>query len=140
MTRLRLRDLFALSMLAWTVGGCGSDDSGGASSGSSGDHGSSGGSSGGGGTSSSSGSGDDAAVEASSPTTDASSPDSGGSTSRCLLDSDCRLFNDTCTGCHCLALDTSQADPTCPGPGGDCLVEPCRGKTAACVGGQCVER
>lgn len=55
----------------------------------------------------------------------------------CTKDSDCRLFDDYCTGCDCRALSSNQKDPTCSGPGVRCLVEPCAGHTAACVAGQC---
>lgn len=55
----------------------------------------------------------------------------------CTQDSDCRLFDDYCTGCDCRALSTNQKDPTCSGPGVRCLVEPCAGHAAVCVAGQC---
>lgn len=55
----------------------------------------------------------------------------------CQSDADCRLFDDYCTGCNCVALSTNQRDPTCSGPGVRCLVEPCSGHTATCVSGMC---
>jgi hypothetical protein len=65
-------------------------------------------------------------------------PDAGSGSSVCKTDSNCRLFDDSCTGCDCRALDMNQADPICSSPGLSCLMEPCAGKSAACVGGQCV--
>lgn len=62
---------------------------------------------------------------------------SAPSASSCTSDADCRTFADYCTGCDCLALSTSDADPTCSGPGVRCLADPCGGKTAVCVGGSC---
>jgi hypothetical protein len=59
----------------------------------------------------------------------------GGAT--CRTNSDCRLFSDYCTGCDCRALPTSAPDPTCPGPGVQCLVDPCDRKSAVCAGGAC---
>jgi hypothetical protein len=57
--------------------------------------------------------------------------------SACKADSDCRTFSDYCTGCDCRALAQSQPDPVCPGPGVQCLVDPCDGQTAVCRSGQC---
>ena len=56
----------------------------------------------------------------------------------CRSDADCRLFSDYCTGCDCRALASNAPDPTCPGPGVQCLVDPCEGKRAACKQGACV--
>jgi hypothetical protein len=61
--------------------------------------------------------------------------DVGGACSR---DADCRVEADYCTGCDCRALATGQRVPACPGPGVRCLVDPCGGKTAACVNGGCI--
>lgn len=55
----------------------------------------------------------------------------------CSTDSDCRLFDDYCTGCDCRALSSNQKDPTCTGPGVKCFAEPCMGHAAACVQGVC---
>jgi len=55
----------------------------------------------------------------------------------CTQDTDCRLFDDYCTGCDCRALSTSQKDPVCNGPGVKCFAEPCLNHTAACVQGTC---
>jgi predicted small lipoprotein YifL len=57
--------------------------------------------------------------------------------SSCSVDSDCRLFDDYCTGCDCRALAKSEADPKCSGPGVRCLVAPCANKTATCKSGRC---
>lgn len=57
--------------------------------------------------------------------------------SSCTTDGDCRTFADYCTGCDCRALSTTDADPTCSGPGVRCLADPCGGKTAVCVSGSC---
>jgi hypothetical protein len=56
----------------------------------------------------------------------------------CLNNSDCRTFSDYCTGCDCRALATSEPDPVCPGPGVQCLIDPCFDQSAQCVQGQCV--
>ncbi|HET6283515.1 MAG TPA: hypothetical protein VFH73_21340 [Polyangia bacterium] len=63
-------------------------------------------------------------------------PDASGAV--CTVDSDCRLFDDYCTGCNCRALGKSETDPKCSGPGVRCLVQPCANKVAACKNGQCV--
>jgi len=55
----------------------------------------------------------------------------------CRRDADCRTFSDYCTGCDCRALATSESDPVCPGPGVQCLIDPCFNQRAACVAGQC---
>ena len=57
--------------------------------------------------------------------------------SACRADADCRLFSDYCTGCDCRALAPGVPDPTCPGPGVQCLVDPCQGKSAVCKQGAC---
>lgn len=57
--------------------------------------------------------------------------------SSCTTDSDCRVFSDYCTGCDCRALSTSEADPTCSGPGVRCFADPCMNHTAVCIGGTC---
>ena len=56
----------------------------------------------------------------------------------CRTDADCRLFSDYCTGCDCRALPTGAPDPACPGPGVQCLVDPCQQKRAMCMNGACV--
>lgn len=55
----------------------------------------------------------------------------------CTQDSDCRLFDDYCTGCDCRALSTNQKDPVCGGPGVRCFADPCMNHTAACVAHKC---
>lgn len=55
----------------------------------------------------------------------------------CTQDTDCRLFDDYCTGCDCRSLSTNQKDPVCSGPGVKCFAQPCGGHTAACVNGTC---
>jgi hypothetical protein len=69
--------------------------------------------------------------------TDASSDTScikGGS---CKSDADCRLVDDYCGGCNCLALAPGESAPKCTDPVA-CFVEPCLNKKAACVSGSCV--
>ena len=56
----------------------------------------------------------------------------------CRANADCRLFSDYCTGCECRSLPTGAADPTCNGPGVQCFVDPCQGKSAVCTNGACV--
>lgn len=55
----------------------------------------------------------------------------------CRSDADCRTFSDYCTGCDCRALSTTERDPVCPGPGVQCLIDPCDSKQAVCRAGQC---
>ncbi len=55
----------------------------------------------------------------------------------CNVDEDCRVFSDYCTGCDCRALSNEDQDPVCSGPGVECLADPCMGRTAQCVNGQC---
>jgi hypothetical protein len=55
----------------------------------------------------------------------------------CRRDSDCRAFSDYCTGCDCRALASGEPDPVCPGPGVQCLVDPCFNQRAVCASGQC---
>jgi hypothetical protein len=59
------------------------------------------------------------------------------STTTCRTNADCRLFSDYCTGCDCRALPNGAPDPTCSGPGVQCFVDPCDGKTAVCTRGAC---
>ncbi len=56
---------------------------------------------------------------------------------KCNIDADCRTFSDYCTGCDCRALTVSQPDPVCPGPGVQCLVDPCFNKAAVCKDRKC---
>jgi len=56
---------------------------------------------------------------------------------QCRVDADCRAFAFMCTGCDCLALGPNDREPVCEGPGVQCLVDPCRDKTARCDGGRC---
>jgi hypothetical protein len=76
------------------------------------------------------------------PGADASTPqaDGGGPGTACRMDSDCRLFDDYCTGCDCRALAKTDSNPTCNGPGVRCAVQPCANKVAACESGRCVVR
>jgi hypothetical protein len=62
----------------------------------------------------------------------------GGAT--CAHASDCRVLSDFCGGCNCLALGTSDPNPTCPTPPVSCLRDPCDGLAAACDNGHCVAR
>ena len=55
----------------------------------------------------------------------------------CRRDRDCRTFSDYCTGCDCRALARGEPDPVCPGPGVQCIVDPCMDQSAVCVRGQC---
>ena len=55
----------------------------------------------------------------------------------CRRDTDCRTFSDYCTGCDCRALASNEPDPVCPGPGVQCLIDPCFNQRAVCSRGQC---
>ena len=67
-------------------------------------------------------------------------PDGGAGGGACQTDSDCRLFDDYCTGCDCRSLAKGEPDPKCSGPGVRCFAQPCARKTAACEAGHCVVR
>jgi hypothetical protein len=56
----------------------------------------------------------------------------------CVNDSDCRLFDDYCTGCNCRALNRTEPDPMCSGPGVRCIRAPCGGLSPSCVQGRCM--
>jgi hypothetical protein len=56
----------------------------------------------------------------------------------CSKNSDCHVEADYCTGCDCVALGPEQQLDECPGPGVQCLVDPCRGRTAICEKNVCV--
>jgi hypothetical protein len=58
----------------------------------------------------------------------------------CETDSDCRAVSDYCTGCDCRALSVCEAEPACPTPGVQCLVDPCGGEEAYCAAGTCALR
>jgi hypothetical protein len=60
-------------------------------------------------------------------------------TPECTVDSDCRLEDNYCGGCNCLALATTERAPTCSDPVA-CFAAPCSvsNTVAACVNGQCV--
>jgi len=55
----------------------------------------------------------------------------------CKSNADCRLVDDYCGGCNCLALGPGESAPKCTDPV-NCFVQPCMNKTAACVAGNCV--
>ncbi len=55
----------------------------------------------------------------------------------CTVSTDCRLFDDYCTGCDCRALSSNEKDPVCSGPGVRCFAQPCLNHTAACFNGTC---
>jgi hypothetical protein len=71
-------------------------------------------------------------------------PPSGG----CRSDGDCRIQEDTCMGCSCIALGQNEMAPGCPGqgqgqgpgpgPGSRCFQDPCSGQHARCQQGSCV--
>ena len=74
-----------------------------------------------------------------------SGPDAGGesndaSVAACSAASDCRLFEDRCGACSCLALLASEPDPVCRGDEVSCFAPSCPDKVAACVDGRCVAR
>jgi len=59
---------------------------------------------------------------------------------RCTSDADCATYSSYCgeMPCACLAVGKGGA-PKCKEPNAvKCLVDPCRGKTAACQSGACV--
>ena len=55
----------------------------------------------------------------------------------CETDSDCRLVDNYCGGCNCLALGVGQTAPKCTGDEVACLVAPCLGQEAFCDNGRC---
>jgi len=57
----------------------------------------------------------------------------------CTADSDCRLTSDYCVVCQCNAIGAHDPVPgVCGVPVVECLVDPCRDKTAVCRSGKCV--
>jgi hypothetical protein len=86
-----------------------------------------------------------AACGSSSPAPNGDGGGGGGaadlaSTATCQTRADCRLYSSYCVtaACQCLALGRNDADPPCSGGTQSCLVDPCSGKSADCVGGRCV--
>ena len=63
---------------------------------------------------------------------------SGASAAQCSGDTDCRLFDDYCGGCNCLALPKTAKDPICSGTSVNCFAAPCMNNRAVCVNGQCL--
>jgi len=55
----------------------------------------------------------------------------------CRQDSDCRLMDDYCGGCHCRSLAEGQMPPACDAPLVQCLVAPCSTRVAHCHSGVC---
>ncbi|HEX2569305.1 MAG TPA: protease complex subunit PrcB family protein [Polyangia bacterium] len=55
----------------------------------------------------------------------------------CQSDTDCRMESDYCAGCDCRAMAPGQTLAACPGPGVNCLMNPCQGRQAMCRAGQC---
>lgn len=55
----------------------------------------------------------------------------------CNADADCKLVDNYCGGCECLALATWADAPSCTDPV-MCFAAPCGSKTVACVNNQCV--
>lgn len=55
----------------------------------------------------------------------------------CAQDDDCHLGADYCNGCDCRALAKGETVPRCPGPGVQCLIDPCGRLAARCVNGRC---
>ncbi len=58
-------------------------------------------------------------------------------------DGGCTLFSYACASgpyqpCTCLSLSVSEPTPQCDGGTVTCFKDPCSGKKAACVSGQCV--
>ena len=59
----------------------------------------------------------------------------------CKSNDDCKTFSSYCGDmpCACLAIEKDDGPPKCEQPNAvKCLVDPCKGKTAACQSGACV--
>ena len=59
----------------------------------------------------------------------------------CKSNDDCKTFSSYCGDmpCACLAIEKGNGPPKCEKPNAvKCLVDPCKGKTAACQSGACV--
>jgi len=74
---------------------------------------------------------------------DTAKPDTAVTDTRgeCTTNADCHLYESYCdtAPCVCYAFPNTTTDPKCPaGKLITCFVPPCSGKTAACVGGNCV--
>jgi hypothetical protein len=81
----------------------------------------------------------DAIVDASGDAPAVSASDSATDAPKCTGDADCRAFSVECDGkCACLALASSEPDPTCGTPT-ECFADPCAGRHAVCgAGNVCV--
>ena len=55
----------------------------------------------------------------------------------CQSDSDCKLVDDYCGACNCLAVSPSDPVNSCSNPV-NCFAQPCQNRTALCQQGQCV--
>ncbi|MDX2022992.1 MAG: hypothetical protein SF187_22345 [Deltaproteobacteria bacterium] len=55
----------------------------------------------------------------------------------CQTDADCKLVDNYCDGCGCLAVSSTDKVPVCSDPVA-CIVAPCQGKAAVCAKGQCM--
>jgi hypothetical protein len=55
----------------------------------------------------------------------------------CSTDAGCKLWDNYCGGCTCLALPLSGSGPTCTNPV-NCFAQPCFQSTAVCQAGKCV--
>ncbi len=89
--------------------------------------------------------GNDASVDA--PTSDGtvkdapsdagSSVDAGSDATGC--GAMCRLYSQYCNTapCTCLALASTQTNPTCDAGTVNCTIDPCAGKTAVCTSNGC---
>ena len=78
--------------------------------------------------------------EAAAAGTDVASEGACNAGGTCRTDADCRALADTCTGCDCRALSICEKPTVCPGPGVQCLVDPCFNQQAVCDGGRCALR
>jgi len=76
--------------------------------------------------------------DSASPSDAAPAVDAGtGPGASCASPGDCRLYSDDCGGCTCVPLHAGAPDPACNGTKVSCFVDPCEGKSAACVSGAC---
>ncbi|MET0386645.1 MAG: hypothetical protein ABW321_11830 [Polyangiales bacterium] len=55
----------------------------------------------------------------------------------CTSHAECKLYDDMCGSCRCLAFRTDEQPPECTQNKVECVVAPCRNKRAMCVTGKC---
>lgn len=56
----------------------------------------------------------------------------------CSKDEHCSVTADYCVGCDCVAVAAEEEVVACPGPGVECVQNPCNNKKAICQNNRCI--